>query len=67
MPEIFGFKVNSFEQLCVHIANENLLYFFNEHVFRKEDEEISHNKMQTCPHLIEIYMDVSYLLVFINR
>ncbi|XP_037032331.1 myosin-IIIb-like isoform X7 [Bradysia coprophila] len=40
--DIFGFENfprNSFEQICINIANEQIQYYFNQHIFTWEQQE----------------------------
>lgn len=39
--DIFGFEnfpKNSFEQMCINIANEQIQYYFNQHIFSWEQQ-----------------------------
>ena len=65
-----NFQVNSFEQLCINVANEHLQYYFNEHIFLQEEQDyrtegVSCEKVefQNNEDLIELFMGVRMIYV----
>ncbi|PVD37741.1 hypothetical protein C0Q70_00342 [Pomacea canaliculata] len=47
--DIFGFEnfeTNSFEQLCINIANEQIQYYFNQHIFAWELAEYEKEEIE---------------------
>ncbi|CAF2938413.1 unnamed protein product [Rotaria sp. Silwood2] len=50
--DIFGFEnfsTNTFEQLCINIANEQIQYYFNQHVFACERQEYINENLAVLP------------------
>lgn len=63
--DIFGFEdlaENSFEQLCINFANENLQLYFNKHVFKLEQAEYNRERLEWTPLPWEDNLPVIHLL-----
>lgn len=61
-----NFPVNSLEQLCINIANEQLQYYFNSYVFSWELKEYEAEglkqpkiKYSNNRHLLDLFLQVS--------
>ena len=75
--DIYGFEnfhQNSFEQLCINTANEQLHMFFNQHIFRSELEAyavegIKPTSFQFADNesLVKLLLDVRRFLVLGNN
>ena len=64
-----NFQVNSFEQLCINVANEHLQYYFTERIFLQEQEEYSSEEIdlktisfRNNVDLIDLFMGVSTIV-----
>ncbi|EDV95387.1 GH17916 [Drosophila grimshawi] len=63
--DIFGFEdlaENSFEQLCINYANENLQLYFNKHVFKLEQAEYARERLEWTPLAWDDNLPVIHLL-----
>lgn len=62
-----NFEVNSFEQLCINVSNEQLQYFFNQHIFSWEKKDLENEGVKTShisftnnSLILTMFIDVSY-------
>ncbi|KAK2859682.1 hypothetical protein Q5P01_004302 [Channa striata] len=66
--DIFGFenfKKNSFEQLCINIANEQIQFYFNQHIFAWEQDEYLNEEVDA--RMIEYEDNRPLLDVFLQK
>nr|KAF6337112.1 myosin IIIB [Myotis myotis] len=66
--DIFGFedfRRNSFEQLCINIANEQIQYYFNQHVFALEQMEYQNEGLDAA--LVEYEDNRPLLDMFLQK
>lgn len=72
--DIFGFEnfsSNTFEQLCINITNEQIQYYFNQHVFACERQEYLNENLSILP--LPATMDLTFydnrplLEMFLNK
>eukprot|EP01147_Barroeca_monosierra_P002905 gene2905-8162_t len=68
--DIFGFEnfhVNSFEQLCINVAHEQLQFFFNQHTFRLELQEYEAECVDSQAASISFVDNKPLIDMFLNR
>uniref|UniRef100_A0A4W3IW94 non-specific serine/threonine protein kinase n=1 Tax=Callorhinchus milii TaxID=7868 RepID=A0A4W3IW94_CALMI len=66
--DIFGFenfKKNSFEQLCINIANEQIQFYFNQHIFALEQAEYQNEEIDAA--LVEYEDNRPLLDMFLQK
>ncbi|KAM9332958.1 myosin-IIIa [Pholidichthys leucotaenia] len=66
--DIFGFenfKKNSFEQLCINIANEQIQFYFSQHIFAWEQDEYLNEEVDA--RVIEYENNLPLLDMFLQK
>lgn len=67
--DIYGFenfKTNSFEQLCINIANEQIHFYFTRHIFKMELDEYAlegikgkNVQFDDNKHIVDLFFEVN--------